>query len=218
MSEPIRILLADDHRMMRDGIRAILERHPNFEVVGEASDGREAVHQAQQLQPDVVVMDVSMPLLNGLEAMRQILQGCPNTSVLILTVHEREDLVAQLLSAGASGYLLKRAAAQDLVWAIQAVFRGDAYIDPAVAKPVVSGYIRHLQSEGFDSAPDNLTDREREVLQLVAEGYTSREIASLLHLSIKTVQNHRTKILRKLDLHDRGDLIKYAIEKGIISL
>jgi RNA polymerase sigma factor (sigma-70 family) len=218
VSEPIRILLADDHRMMRDGIRAILERHPTFEVVGEASDGREAVHQARQLQPDVVVMDISMPLLNGLEAMRQILQGCPDTSVLILTVHEREDLVAQLLSAGASGYLLKRAAAQDLVSAIQAVFRGNAYIDPAIAKHVISGYISHIQSRGFDSASGNLTDREREVLQLVAEGYTSREIADLLHLSMKTVQNHRTKILRKLDLHDRGDLIKYAIENGIISL
>jgi DNA-binding NarL/FixJ family response regulator len=218
MREPIRVFLADDHRMMRDGIRAILERQPDFEVVGEAADGREAVRLAHQLQPDVVVMDVSMPLLNGLEAMRQILQGCPDTSVLILTVHEREDLVAQLLSAGASGYMIKRAAAQDLVSAVQAVFRGDAYIDPAIAKLVVSGYVSHVQSGSPDSASNNLTDREREVLQLVAEGYTNREIASLLHLSIKTVQNHRAKILRKLDLHDRGELIKYAIEKGIISL
>ena len=204
--------------MMREGIRAILERHADVEVVGEASDGREAVRLAGQLKPDVVVMDVSMPLLNGAEATRQILRSCTGTSVLILTVHEREDIVAQLLSAGASGYIIKRAAANELVSAIQAVSRGGGYLDPMIAKTVISGYVRYLEVGNTQTAHSDLTEREREVLQLVAEGYTNREIADLLHLSIKTVQNHRTKIMRKLDLHDRGELIKYAIQRGIINL
>jgi len=218
VGEVIRIILADDHQMMREGIRAILERHANIEVVGEASDGREAVRLAIQLQPDIVVMDVSMPLLNGVEATRQILRSCSGTSVLILTVHEREDLVSQLLSAGAGGYIIKRSGAEQLLSAIHAVYRGDAYLDPAIAEIVIAGYLRHLEVVTTQGACNDLTEREREVLQLIAEGYTNREIADMLHLSIKTVQNHRTKIMRKLDLHDRGELIKYAIQRGIINL
>jgi two-component system response regulator NreC len=218
MNRPIRVILADDHRMIREGIRALLERQQDIEVVGEAADGREAVRLAVRLRPDVVVMDVSMPMLNGIEATRQIRRDCPNSRVLILTVHESEDYVAQLLAAGANGYIIKRAASEELISAIRAVFREEAFLYPSVAKVVIEDYVRQLRERGVLTAPDLLTSREREVLQLIAEGYTNREIADLLHLSIKTVQNHRSKIMKKLDLHDRGELIKYAIQHGIIHL
>jgi DNA-binding NarL/FixJ family response regulator len=218
VSGKIRVILADDHRMMREGIRALLDRHANIEVVGEAKDGREAVLLTARLKPDVVVMDVSMPLLNGIEATRQIRRDCPETRVLILTVHENEEFVAQSLSAGAGGYIIKRAAADELVTAIDAVYRSEAYLHPAIAKAVIRDYVRWVEAGHEASARDILTGREREVLQLIAEGYTNREIADILHLSIKTVQNHRSKIMSKLDLHDRGELIKYAIQQGIISL
>lgn len=217
MPEKIRVVLADDHRMMREGIRALLEREA-IEVVGEASDGREAVRLATQLCPDVVVMDVSMPLLNGIEATRQIRRDCPGVHVLILTVHEGKDYVARLLAAGANGYIIKRAAGDELVSAIHAVHQGEAFLHPSVAKVVVDDYVQRLRSGQGVGVQDVLTDREREVLQLIAEGYTNREIADLLHLSVKTVQNHRSKIMDKLDLHDRGELIKYAIQQGIIHL
>lgn len=214
----IQVLLADDHRMIREGIRALLEREEDIEVIGEAADGREAVRLTAQLCPDVVIMDVSMPMLNGIEATRQIRRDCPDARVLILTVHEGEDYVARLLAAGASGYIIKRAASEELISAVRAVFRGQAFLYPSIAKVVIEDYVRRLHEGGGLSARDVLTDREREVLQLIAEGYTNREIADLLHLSIKTVQNHRSKIMNKLDLHDRGDLIKYAIQQGIIHL
>jgi two-component system response regulator NreC len=218
MGNRIRVVLADDHRMMREGIRAMVERRSDIEVVGEAADGREAVRLAAQMCPDVVVMDVSMPLLNGIEATRHIRRDCPGVRVLILTVHESQDYVAQLLSAGADGYMIKKAGGDELVNAIRAVARGEAFLHPSVTRVVVEDYVQRLRAgEGVD-AHDVLTDREREVLQLVAEGYTNREIADLLHLSVKTVQNHRSRIMSKLDLHDRGELIKYAIQQGIIHL
>jgi two-component system response regulator NreC len=218
MGKKIRVLLADDHRMLREGIRALLERQEDIQVVGEAADGREAVRLTTQLCPDVVVMDVSMPMLNGIEATRQIRRDCPDVRVLILTVHESEEYVAQLLVAGASGYIIKRAAGDELVSAIRAVQQGEAFLYPSIARVVIEDYVRRLQAGTGLSAQEVLTDREREVLQLIAEGYTNREIADLLHLSIKTVQNHRSKIMNKLDLHDRGELIKYAIQQGIIHL
>lgn len=216
--DKIRVVLADDHRMLREGLRALLERQDDIEVVGEAADGREAVRLASQLRPDVVVMDVSMPLLNGIEATRQIRRDCPTTRVLTLTVHESQDYVAQLLAAGASGYIIKRAGGDELVSAVRAVHRGEAFLHPSIAKVVIQDYVQRLQAGRGLSAQEVLTEREREVLQLIAEGYTNREIADLLHLSIKTVQNHRSNIMRKLDLHDRGELIKYAIQQGIIHL
>jgi two-component system response regulator NreC len=218
MTRKIRVLLADDHRMMREGIRALLERERDIEVVGEASDGREAVRLTAQLQPDVVVMDVSMPTLNGIEATRKIRRDHPKAQVLILTVHESEEYVARLLAAGANGYVIKRAASEELVSAIRVVFQGEAYLYPSVAKVVIGDYVRRLREGRGLSAREVLTDREREILQLIAEGYTNREMADLLHLSIKTVQNHRARIMKKLDLHDRGELIKYAIQQGIIHL
>jgi two-component system response regulator NreC len=218
MGKKIRVVLADDHRMMREGIRALLERQKDIEVVGEAADGREAVRLATQLSPDLVVMDVSMPLLNGIEATRQIRRDCPKVSILILTVHESEEYVAQLLAAGADGYIIKRAAGDELISAIRAVNQGEAFLHPSVARVVIEDYVRRLKEGEGLGVQDVLTDREREVLQLIAEGYTNREIADLLHVSIKTVQNHRSKIMNKLDLHDRGELIKYAIQQGIIHL
>jgi two-component system response regulator NreC len=218
MGKKIRVVLADDHRMMREGIRALLERQKDIEVVGEAADGREAVRLATQLSPDMVVMDVSMPLLNGIEATRQIRRDCPGVSVLILTVHESEEYVAQLLAAGADGYIIKRAAGDELISAIRAVNQGEAFLYPSVARVVIEDYVRRLKDGEGLGVQDVLTGREREVLQLIAEGYTNREIADLLHVSIKTVQNHRSKIMNKLDLHDRGELIKYAIQQGIIHL
>lgn len=216
--DKIRVVLADDHRMLREGLRALLERQDDIEVVGEAADGREAVRLASQLRPDVVVMDVSMPLLNGIEATRQIRRDCPTARVLTLTVHESQDYVAQLLAAGASGYIIKRAGGDELISAVRAVYRGEAFLHPSIAKVVIQDYVQRLQAGQGLSAQEVLTEREREVLQLIAEGYTNREIADLLHLSIKTVQNHRSNIMRKLDLHDRGELIKYAIQQGIIHL
>jgi two-component system response regulator NreC len=204
--------------MMREGIRALLERQDEMNVVGEASDGRETVRLALKLCPDVVVMDVSMPLLNGIEATRQIRRDCPTAQVLILTVHESEDYVAQVLAAGASGYVIKRAAAEELVRAIHSVHQGQGYLDPATAKVVITEYVRQIESGRKLHSHDMLTDREREVLQLIAEGYTNREIADMLHVSIKTVQNHRSQLMKKLGLHDRGELIKYAIQHGIIHL
>jgi two-component system response regulator NreC len=214
----IRVLLADDHRMLREGIRALLERQDDITVVGEASDGRETVRLAASLCPDLVVMDVSMPLLNGIEATRQIKRDCPKVRVLILTVHEQKDYVAQLLVAGADGYIIKRAAGEELIAAIRTVCQGQAFLHPSVTKVVVDDYVKRLQEGDGPEAYRILTQREREVLQLIAEGYTNREMADLLHISIKTVQNHRSKIMSKLDLHDRGELIKYAIQQGIIHL
>jgi DNA-binding NarL/FixJ family response regulator len=214
----IRVLLADDHTILREGIRALLSAQPDIEVVGEAANGREAVAKAHDLKPDVVLMDIAMPLLNGLEATRQIKKEHPEINVLVLTMHDSEEYVAQILRAGASGYVIKEAAASDLVSAIHAVHGGGAFLYPSVAKMVVDDYLQRVEAEGDEEPYEQLTDREREVLQLIAEGYTNKEIAGLLYLSVKTVQTHRAHIMEKLNLHDKGELIKYAIRRGIIEL
>jgi DNA-binding NarL/FixJ family response regulator len=216
-SEQIRILLADDHTLLREGIRSLLQGQADMVVVGEAEDGRGVVQLASDLKPDIVLMDIAMPLLNGLEATRQIKRDHPQIHVLVLTMHDNEEYVRQVLQSGASGYLLKRAAASELVAAIRAVHRGEAVLSPAITRLVLNDY---LQSDGAKPEPSTseLTPREREILQLIAEGYTSREIAEMLSLSVKTIQAHRTSLMQKLDLHDRGDLIKYAIQKKIIEV
>lgn len=213
----IRVLLADDHTIVRQGLRALLDSQEDIEVVGEAEDGRQAFEKTKELVPDVVVIDITMPNLNGIEATRQIKKLNPEIKVLVLTVHDNEEYIHQILQAGASGYLLKESAVTDLVSAINAVKKGGIFLSPAISKVVVKDYIRHAE-EGtgdFDSL-NILTNREREVLQLIAEGHTNREVAHLLKLSVKTVDVHRSHIMEKLNIHDVTGLVKYSIRKGLI--
>lgn len=214
---PIRVLLADDHRILREGIRALIDDQEDMQVVGEAEDGLATVKKVAKLQPDVVVMDIAMPLLNGLEATRQIRRDFPQVKVLILTMHDNEEYIRQVLAAGALGYVLKDAAARDLLGAIRTVNQGEAVLSPAITRLVIEDYLRWGDIRPEDTT-DGLTAREREVLQLIAEGYTNKEIAGIMSLSVKTVQSHRTNLMNKLDLHDRGELIKYAIQKKIIDI
>jgi two-component system, NarL family, response regulator NreC len=210
----LRILLADDHAMLRDGVRMVLEAQPGFRVVGTADNGRDAVRLAHELQPDIAVLDVAMPEINGLEATKEIRELSPDTEIVILSMHEGQEYLREALRAGASGYVLKRAAAKELVGAIQAIRRGESYLDPALTRTLISDYVRQVERD--DEAPDSLTDRELEVLKLVAEGMTNRQIALQLNISIKTVQTHRANLMDKLNLHDRTELVRYAIRRGLI--
>ena len=214
----IRVLLADDHTIVRQGLRALLDSQEDIEVVGEAENGRQAFEKTKQIVPDIVVLDITMPNLNGIEATRQIKKLNPEIKVIVLTVHDNEEYVHQVLQAGASGYLLKESAVSDLVSAINAVKKGDIFLSPTISKVVVKDYIKHTdrESRGFDSL-DVLTSREREVLQLIAEGHTNREVARLLKLSVKTVDVHRAHIKEKLHIHDTAGLIKYSLRKGLIN-
>ena len=213
----IRVLLVDDHAILREGLRARLELEPDLQVVGEAEDGRAAVEQARQLHPDVVIMDISMPLLNGIEATRQIKCLPDKIEVLVLSMHDDEGYIRQALTAGALGYILKDADARELIDAIRAINKGEAVLSSAITRLVIEDYLRFGEIRPTDEN-DCLTPREREVLQLIAEGYTNKQIAKMLNISIKTVQVHRTNMMKKLDLHDRGELIKYAIQKKIIEI
>ena len=213
----VRILLADDHTVMRAGLRLLLERHENFEVVGEAADGRAAVEFAAEQKPDVIVMDVAMPHLNGVEAARQILTRNPEIAIVMLSMHSDESYVLRSLKAGARAYLLKDSAEADLIAAIQAITEGRSFFSPGVRALLKEDYIYRLQKFGADDTYELLTAREREVLQLVAEGRSNKEVASLLGLSLYTVETHRTHILQKLNLHSVPELILYAVRKGIIS-
>jgi DNA-binding NarL/FixJ family response regulator len=213
----IRILLADDHAVMRSGLRALLSQKQDFQVVGEASDGREAVNLVDSLVPDVVVMDLTMPNLNGTEASRQITGKYPNIAIVILSMHSDEAYVLRALKAGARGYLLKESAESDLVSAIHAVHQGKAFFSPAVSKVLVQDYVRQLQDKDIEDSYELLTARERELLQLIAEGKSNKEIANLLNLSVYTVETHRGNIMVKLGLHTVPELILYAVRKGVIS-
>jgi DNA-binding NarL/FixJ family response regulator len=214
----IRVLICDDHTILREGIRLLLNSQPDIEVVAEAVDGRDAVDKAADCNPDVILMDIAMPRLNGLEATKQIRRARPDARVLVLTMYESDEYVAQMLEAGAAGYVLKKVAGSELVYAIRAVSQGEAFLYPSITKRLVEDYLRRVESGQERDSFDGLTDREREVLQLIAEGHTNKEIATVLSLSVRTVQNHRAHIMEKLGMHDRGDLIKYAIQKGIIEL
>ncbi len=212
----LKILLADDHLVMRSGLRALLERQPNLEVVGESENGRQTVELAASLKPDIVVMDVGMPILNGIEATRQIVGAETGTSVIILSMHGDESYVMRALKAGARGYLLKDSAAADLMNAIQAVSQNKSFFSPRVSHILAEDYVRVLKQKGEVDSYDLLTDREREILQLLAEGKANKEVATLLNISPYTVETHRKHILEKLNLHTPAELILYAVRKGII--
>ncbi len=213
----IRIVLADDHTVMRSGLRLLLERQPNLEVVGEAADGKQAVDMAASEKPDVVIMDIAMPHLNGVEAARQIASRNPHTAIAILSMHSDESYVIRSLKAGARAYLLKDSAEADLIAAIQAITEGKSFFSPAVSRILKEDYMHQLADMGAEDTYELLTPREREVLQLVAEGKSNKEVANLLNLSLYTVETHRTHILQKLNLHSVPELILYAVRKGIIS-
>jgi DNA-binding NarL/FixJ family response regulator len=211
----LRILIADDHEVARKGIRALLENHPGWEVCGEASDGREAVKAAARLKPDLVLLDIGMPSLNGLDATRQILADEPDTLVLILTMHDSEQVVREVLAAGARGFLLKSDAGRDLVSAVEALQLRRTFFTTKVAQLVLEGYL-HPGPESEPPMRSVLTPREREVIQLLAEGKTTKEVATTLNLSVKTAETHRTNLMRKLDLHSVVDLTLYAVRNGIV--
>lgn len=213
----LRILLADDHIVMRTGLRTLLERQPNLEVVGETENGRETIALAASLKPDVVVMDVGMPVLNGIEATKTIVTEHPNTAVVILSMHADESYVMRALKAGARGYLLKDSAPADLLSAIQAVSQNKSFFSPKVSRILAEDYVRVLKQKGAVDSYDLLTSREREILQLLAEGKANKEVAAALNISPYTVETHRSHILEKLNLHNPAELILYAVRKGIIS-
>ncbi|MCU1338182.1 MAG: two component transcriptional regulator, LuxR family [Bryobacterales bacterium] len=213
----IRVILADDHSVMRHGLRLILEQHEGFEVLGEARDGREAVNLAEALHPDVAVLDITMPNLNGIEAARQISQKEPRVAIVVLSMHADEGYVLRALKAGARGYLLKESPEADFISAIRSVSEGKAFFSPAVSRLLVEDYVRQLQDKDIEDSYQLLTARECEILQLIAEGKSNKDIANMLNLSVYTVETHRGNILEKLNLHSVPELILYAVRKGVIS-
>lgn len=215
--DPIRILLADDHTLMRGGIRLLLERQPDFKVIAEAGNGRDAVALAEAENPAVVVMDIGMPQLNGIDAARQMVTRDPKVAVIILSMHSDESYVLRALKAGARGYLLKDSAEAELIKAIRSVCEGRTYFSPAISRMLLEDYIRQLQQRNEEDSYELLSTREREILQLVAEGKSNKDVANLLNVSVYTVETHRTHILQKLNLHSVPELILYAVRKGIIT-
>jgi two-component system, NarL family, response regulator NreC len=213
----IRILVADDHTIIRSGLRVLLEREQDMKVVGEAADGRHAVQLAEELQPDVVLLDIAMPNLNGIEAARQISAKLSRVSVIVLSMHSDESYVLKTLKAGARGYLLKDSAESDIINAVRAVSQGKAYFSPEISRMLVDDYVRQMQQRGVDDSYELLTSREREILQMLAEGKSNKDIANSLNLSLYTVETHRSNILQKLNLHSLPELILYAVRKGVIS-
>jgi len=216
----LRILIADDHEVARRGIRSILEGHPGWEVCGEAKDGRESVDLARGMKPDVVLLDIGMPNLNGLEAARQILAVSPDAAILILTMHDTDQMVREVLRAGARGFLLKSDAGRDLIAAVEALQQQRTYFTTRVSQMVLDGYLslENPEEAAAEDFSDALTTREREVIQLLAEGKTSKEVAVTLSLSVKTAETHRTNLMRKLDLHSVADLTRYAVRNGIVQV
>lgn len=212
----IRVLIADDHAIVREGVKMILAKESDIEVAGEASDGQEALGLVERLKPAVVVMDISMPGMGGIEATQLVKERYPAVNVLALTMHEDESYVFKLLRAGASGYVLKRAAAQDLVQAVRAAAKGEAFLYPSVARKVVEDYLKRVEAGEERARYDGMTEREKEILTLIAQGLSNKQIGERLYISIKTVQTHRAHILEKLGLHDRTELVRYAIRKGLI--
>ena len=214
---PIRVLLADDHGIVRKGLRFLLSQDPSIEIAAEADDGREAVRLTAELEPSIVIMDIAMPLLNGLDAAAQITKANPRTAVIILSMYSDEEFLIRALTAGAKGYLLKDTADADVLRAVHAVAQGRTYFTPSIAHTLLEDYMRRLHQEGLQDSYDLLTDREREVLQLLAEGRSNKEVANLLNLSIHTVDTHRTNFMQKLSLHNTAEIVIYAMRKKIIA-
>jgi DNA-binding NarL/FixJ family response regulator len=214
---PIRILLADDHTVIRRGLRALLERQDGFTVVAEASDGREAVETAAAMNPDVAVIDIGMPNLNGIEAASRITEKHPETTVVILSMHVDESYVLRALKAGARGYLLKDAPEEDLINAIRAVHQGKAFFSPEISKMLAEDYMRQMRQRGVEDSYELLTPREREILQMLGEGNSNKDVATKLNLSLHTVETHRGNVLEKLNLHSTAEMILYAVRKGIVT-
>jgi two-component system response regulator NreC len=215
--KPIRILLADDHTVVRKGLRLLLESQPGFQVIADAANGRETVMLAEQHNPDVVVMDVAMPGLNGIEAARQISAKLPHTAIVFLSMHSDEGYVLKALKSGARAYLLKDSAENDLINAVKAVREGKTFFSPAISKMMIEDYVRQMQQRAVEDSYDLLTTREREILQLFAEGKNNKDVANILNLSLYTVETHRSNIFQKLNLHSSAELILYAVRKGVIS-
>lgn len=213
----LRILIADDHTLVRQGLSKILEARDEWEVVAHAQHGREAVKLSLELIPDVAILDVTMPLLNGIEATRQIVRRAPGVRILMLSMHHDEAYVTQALQAGATGYLLKDSADVELIRAVAAVAAGKSYFSPAVARVLLDDYVRHLAAKGIVDRYESLSEREREIFQLIAEGHSNKEIAELLSVSIATVETHRAHILQKLDIHSTAELVLYAVRRGVVS-
>jgi two-component system, NarL family, response regulator NreC len=215
-SGKIHVLLADDHTILRAGLKMMLNIQPDIEVIGEASDGKQAIAEAQRLSPDVILMDITMPECNGIEATRQVKRLLPETRVLVLTMHENEEYLFQVLRAGASGYILKEAADTELISAIRAVYAGRFYLSPSAQSLMIGDYLLRVRTGEERDSYSALTEREREILKLVAEGYTNNQIAEQLFISPKTVDTHRTHIMDKLNLHSRAELVKYAMRRGLL--
>jgi len=216
MSQKHRIVIAEDHTIVREGLRALLSSDPEIEVIGEAEDGREAIRCVERLQPDLVLMDLSMPRMQGMEAIREIKKRQPGTAIIVLTVHKSEEYILAAFEAGANGYVLKDATHTELVTAIRTAVKGKPYLSPAISEMVLEGYLEGKKSLRSESSWDTLTAREREVLKLIAEGYRNREIADLLCISVKTAEKHRANLMKKLSLHSVSSLTTLAMEKGLI--
>jgi DNA-binding NarL/FixJ family response regulator len=212
-----RLLLADDHGIVRKGLRFVLESEPDLVVAAEASNGREAVRLCEELQPDIAILDIAMPQLNGIEAVSLIAKASPKTQAIILSMHADETYILRALSAGAKGYMLKDAVEDEILPAVRAVLRGKSYFSPAIAKTLMEDYVLYLRQRGLEDSYDLLTDREKEILQLLAEGRSNKEVANLLGLSVTTVETHRTNMMHKLGLHSTAEIVLYAVRKKIIS-
>jgi DNA-binding NarL/FixJ family response regulator len=217
MKKQYRIVIAEDHTILREGLKSLLRADPDFDIVGEAEDGRDAIRCAQTLSPDLVLMDLSMPRMNGLDALKEIKKLNPEAKVIVLTVHKTEEYVLTTLQAGADGYVLKDATHSELVMAIKNVLMGKRYLSPGISEKVIEGYLEGRKTIKTRSAWDTLTQREREILKLIAEVYRNKEIADYLFISLKTVEKHRANLMRKLDLHNAAALTAYAVEKGLVT-
>lgn len=217
MKEKQRIVIAEDHTILREGLRALLSSNPNFDIVGEAEDGQNAIRCVEKLKPHLILMDLSMPRMDGMEAIREIKRRCPETKILALTVHKTEEYILATLQAGADGYVLKDATHTELLMAINSVLLGKSYLSPEVSEKVIEGYLEGRKTLKSSSSWDTLTPREREILKLIGEGYKNKEIADYLCISVKTVEKHRANLMKKLDLHNASALTAFAMEKGLIT-